>query len=554
MKFLKRFGLFVLLLLILLLGVLWFLPGPIIKFAVETGGSRALGAKVDLARAELQWFPTALTLNGLAVTNPSKPMFNAVVIDTIATEIDLWSAIGGRYYFDRIQVTGVAADQPRQSSGAIDTGKVASEPKSKLGLPGLDIPVPKEAIEKEKQLYQQKATEFKQELDRRKQRWQTILDELPDDQRRDELEARWEAVEDEKLLLKLKTAKELLEAVDDDYQRVKNSEREIRKEIDQMQAEYKELKSLADKSATEVVAKLGLSDSIIAQSTAALLDGVVEQQIKEALAYYKLMLAPILSSDEEEPEPAAEPLTEPQFLVRLVDLGGKFQWQKTTGELTGKMLDLSDAPQLHDQPAVINLGAIGDRLGKWSLAGKLDHRGAVSSDALTLNLTNFAVARFSLLNTEDMKLALKDSDLTLTSNMDVSAGTNLSGQFKARFADYTLDLTGPEQNSSWGKALTQALSTPKGLVLEGTLSGKVTAPKVKLRTNMDEVLKQALKSGLKQETDALKLQVRTELNAALTEQLTRVDGPVAEFEALVEKFKLKSEAYKALTDKLGVKL
>ena len=125
MKFFKRFGLIVLLLLILLLGVLWFLPGPLIKFAVETGGSRALGAKVDLAEAKLQWFPTALTLNGLAVTNPSKPMFNAVVIDTIATEIDLWSAIGGQYYFDRIEVTGVAADQPRQTSGAIDTGKVA---------------------------------------------------------------------------------------------------------------------------------------------------------------------------------------------------------------------------------------------------------------------------------------------------------------------------------------------------------------------------------------------------------------------------------------------
>jgi len=57
-----------------------FMIDGIIESQIEKHGTAAVGARVDLAAADLSFFPLGLTLSGLDITDPSAPMTNAASV------------------------------------------------------------------------------------------------------------------------------------------------------------------------------------------------------------------------------------------------------------------------------------------------------------------------------------------------------------------------------------------------------------------------------------------------------------------------------------------
>ena len=69
--------------------LLWFfLADLLVKRSIEKTGTRVVGAKVELAEADIHLFPLGITLKSLQVTNPDNPMSNAVEAGWIDFSLD----------------------------------------------------------------------------------------------------------------------------------------------------------------------------------------------------------------------------------------------------------------------------------------------------------------------------------------------------------------------------------------------------------------------------------------------------------------------------------
>jgi uncharacterized protein (TIGR03545 family) len=92
---------------------------PAVRRGVEAGGTAAVGAKVDLARAKVGVFDGHVTLGGLQVTNPNKPMTNLVEIEEMVFDVGILPALEKKIVIDTMAIRGMRFNTPRKTSGAL---------------------------------------------------------------------------------------------------------------------------------------------------------------------------------------------------------------------------------------------------------------------------------------------------------------------------------------------------------------------------------------------------------------------------------------------------
>lgn len=90
-----------------------------LKWAVESGGSATVGAKVDVARARLGLRDGHVALEGLQVTDPNAPMTNMVEVEELIFDAVLLPALERKVVIDSVAARGLRFGTPRPVSGAL---------------------------------------------------------------------------------------------------------------------------------------------------------------------------------------------------------------------------------------------------------------------------------------------------------------------------------------------------------------------------------------------------------------------------------------------------
>lgn len=528
MKLIKRLFLFLFVLLLLLVVALWVLPAPLIKWAIENLGSEAVGAKVDVDGVAFSWFPTSLTITGLAVTNPSQPMTNAVEFQSIATEVDVMELINGKVYLEQVLVDGIALDTPRQVSGALPDRPVAPADDSKFALPDLGLPDTSDLVAKEKALYQQRIDAFNKELDQRQQRWEGILKQLPDEQKLDQYEARWNEAKKGNVLDKLAKGKDIVKDLKKDIDALKSGEKQLKDEYAQLQQDYRQLSQLSDKSVDQIIKELGLSESVVANLGNQLLSGKVQQWVQMGEGYYRLLTGGESGVDEDSAaEQSTEPKTAPDFLVKLIRLSGPFIQGGREGTIDGEIRNLSDAPSLWADPVTININALGDALGAIKLTGLLAHQKAgAEEDNLALSVKSSRLQNLALSEGGSLGMMINQALLNFDAKASVKALSELNLNLNGVFSQLDMALM-EDGKEGWQNTLSKSLTSLKELTLNGSAKGPLQDPDLKISTNLNGIMKQALSAELKQQAAKLRSSVKGELDQSLQQQLAPVEGEVS---------------------------
>ena len=135
----------------------WLCIDFIVKTAIETVGTEAVGAKVELAGASVTLLPTSLTLKQLRITNPDAPMQNIVEVGNISAGIDSLELFGRRLVINEMDLSGLQFNTPRKSSGATSDQSTAGSDESIFDLggviPGMSLPDVDSLIGKEEQAF-----------------------------------------------------------------------------------------------------------------------------------------------------------------------------------------------------------------------------------------------------------------------------------------------------------------------------------------------------------------------------------------------------------------
>ena len=110
------------LVLLLVVGATILFLDPAVRRGIEAGGTAAVGAKVDLARAHVGILDGHVTLAGLQVTDPSAPMTNLVEADALVFDVGILPALSGKVVIDTVAARGIRFGTPRRTSGAMNSG------------------------------------------------------------------------------------------------------------------------------------------------------------------------------------------------------------------------------------------------------------------------------------------------------------------------------------------------------------------------------------------------------------------------------------------------
>lgn len=110
----------------------WLFKNPTAKWAVERGGTAAVGAKVDLAEAQVRIRDGSVRLRGLEVTNPAKPMENLIEVGELSLDVGILPALERKVIVDSAIARGIRFNTPRRTSGAIPKKTKEAEETSEL--------------------------------------------------------------------------------------------------------------------------------------------------------------------------------------------------------------------------------------------------------------------------------------------------------------------------------------------------------------------------------------------------------------------------------------
>jgi len=125
----------------------WLLLDLAVERAVEWAGTEIVGARVDLASADVSPGKGLVVLRGLEVTNPDKPMTNLVQSAEIVARVRMLPLLEKKVVIDTMAVRGVRFGTPRRTSGALEhpspttgrVGRAISEWANRIRLPPLNL-------------------------------------------------------------------------------------------------------------------------------------------------------------------------------------------------------------------------------------------------------------------------------------------------------------------------------------------------------------------------------------------------------------------------------
>ncbi len=510
----------------------WFAAGWLVKTAVEEGGSRVVGARVDLDSADVTFAPFGVRLHGLQVTNPEQPMENLVEIKSISANLELLKALMGQVIIDDLGATGVRFNTPRTTSGEIKKAvkpeteeKAEAEPALDLGAVKDKLPTVDEIMAREPLTTVTRAQELKSSVQQQRTDVDQAVAGLPTEERLTEYEARIKQLTSEKItgVDDLQKRKQELDKLKDD---IRNDKKAIEAARDRIRdaksvltAQYDGLKNAPREDLTRILERYGLDSSGAANITRLLFGDTAKKWLETAQSWY-LRIKDFMpaSSDDGAAEPPPPPRGSgrfvhfptanptPDFLVRRARLGTELP----LGNIDLQLADATHQPHILGRP--MTLKASGEKLpaaDKLTLNGVFDHiNPAASKDNVEWQVSGWKIADIALSKGGTLPMQLQSASVNVNGNLAL-AGEALNGAVDAKFLNAAWK---SDAKDGWAAQVAKTLAAINTFSLTGNVQGALNSPDISIKSDLDQQIKGAAKAQLKSQQAELeqKLKVRLE--------------------------------------------
>jgi uncharacterized protein (TIGR03545 family) len=134
-----------------------------------------------------------------------------------------------------------------------------------------------------------------------------------------------------------------------------------------------------------------------------------------------------------------------------------------------------------------------------------------SKDSVQWSVSGWQLENVSISKDADLPLTLTKANTNLSGKVEL-AGQNMIANIDAAFKN--TQWSSPAQEG-WAGRVTKTLASIQQFNLDGEIQGDLNAPKMSLRSDLDEQLKQAVAGQLKTAQAELEQKFKTRLNAEL---------------------------------------
>ena len=511
---------------------------PTLKWALVTGGESAVGAKVDVGELTTSLVDGQLVVKKLAIVNPQSPMKNILEATDSTMQLDMNALLHGRVVVTDGLVSGLQFDTDRESSGALaktasdtDTGPSVFDPllarADAMGEQWLNDLSDRLSVDVVDQLKSPMLA--KQLQDRWPQQYEGLRQQV------DSIRAQGKQLEAEIKAIKANPLRglEKLPALQQQVTQLQQEVKLVQQQIGNLpkQAEADRQAVLAARQQDEQFIRQQLQfDTLDGEGlTQTLLGKPVNDGLVTALGWIRWARDQIPAGSNDLKEHRGRGTTvvftppQPDYLVEQLQIEGSASVNGKSLQLTGMLTGVSDAPQLLDEPARLQLS--GSDALQWNVNIEIDRRDDTARDKLLLICPEWGMAQRTLGNADKLAIEMGEGVAQFKVELDLR-GDELSGE--VLFAQESLELTprlakSPSKNLS--AVLDGALAGVQRLEAKVSLTGTLEKPKVTIASDIGNQVaagfNASVKSLVQNRADGLLAKSREQVDAQLA-KLTKL--------------------------------
>jgi len=500
--------------------------------AIERAGTAAVGAKVELDKADVSISPLGVTLLGLKVTDPGAPMTNAFEVGRIAFLMDGPNALRRKVIIEEMSIEGVRLNTPRTTSGAVARTQGRTPLERLAELPSFVIPNVKEAFEKEKADLQslRLLTGAAADAGAMRTRWDGKLEELKAaadagryQKRYEELRAKAGKVSIGGLVGGAKDVVALQKEVRADIQTVAEAKKAFTADLAALKKAASDAPDAVRDDARRMVEKYSLTPSGLSNISRMLFGAKISASVRSALQWNE-RLSPFIERVKEQVKgrEVVKPLRAkgrnvrfredrplPDFLARLA----KVSVSLPQGAFAGRIDNLTSEQDVLGRPLEFSFSAEKLKgLRSVALEGMFDRVDpAARKDALSLKLLGYEARGVKLVESASLPLSLREglADLDVRATLEKGA---LSARITAGVRSARFEFEGAEARPGLAgrvdEAIRGALAGVTSLHLTAEVSGTPESFDLKLRSDVDEVLMAAVGALVREQMAGFEKDIR----------------------------------------------
>lgn len=525
------------------------------KWTFESAGSYAVGARVDIERLHVSYFPLALHMGHLEITNPSLPMTNIVEIDKVDFDLETRALLEKKWVINQVAFEGISVNTPRAKSGALAHPKkkttkseLTKELEAGLSHQWLDVQklLPKIDIPKLENLEAMKAYEkSKSDLAELQKKWADVIKGKPFDTDMKTLQkevAGLQATHIGKIsspqdLAKIQAAINNAQAVIVHAQALSQKVADQRKVLDSDMARVSGLpasiKAAGDRDCQRLIAPFSLKPLQQFNFGTAYLMAPIQKRVLpwtsrlETALYYKKKLAipsgPKLHGRDRGEDIFFETVhTYPKFWVKSVVISGRGK----QGEFVkGSVTNVASDQKFVGQPMIASVEA--EHLLHSDMKVSLSFSHADSS-AFSLIVSGVPLAKKKLSGSDKQHVDLETGVVGFSTKAQISHGVLMSDTVLAvdplEVKPYGFNADAWSADS----ILADVLGSIHRLDVSLKLSGPFKSLHMGIETNVDNVFKSALDKAVQKRLDQAKADVQKEIDHVIEDKQKEVDHLVAE--------------------------
>jgi uncharacterized protein (TIGR03545 family) len=522
-----------------------------VKWAVESAGTAAVGAKVDLARARVSFRDGNVRLEGLEVTDPSSPMTNLVEVEALVFDVGLLPALERKVVVDTAAARGIRFGTPRKVSGAVpqkpkeaeEASQVIEDFKRQIKIPPLELSTLTQTVNvgaisadslatlreaqhaiaysdtaRNKLLADLQAADPRPSIDSAK----ALADRLASANLRTiGLAGARQAVTDVRRTLRD------LGQIDD---RLKAFEAETRGNAAGLQDRLQAIPAARAADYAYARSLLRLPSFEVPSIGPQLFSDLIAEQLGSVLYWAERAerYVPPGLQRQTQPGPARvrasgttvlfpKEAVYPNFLMRLAELSLSLGGDgASAGNYTAQIVGLTSQPAVFGAPTTFALSRTAGQVGPTDIriAGLFDHRRQPVRDTLGARFSGITLPNFPLGGLGgQVQLGTGLSQLTLTRNGEALSGrwlwraprvTWVRDSARARPADARAAMV---EDALW-----RAMARVDSVEIEAVLGGTLRRPTMGVRTNIADAVANALRAQLGDEVRRAEQQVRARVD------------------------------------------
>jgi uncharacterized protein (TIGR03545 family) len=542
----------------------WLCIDWIVKAAIESVGTQAMGAKVELEAAELHLVPTSLTLTGLQITDPEALMSNLIVASKVEANLNTLQLFGRKVIAEEMTVSGLQFNTPRVTSGAIKSSPApdtewfdADELSFGGAIPGLSLPNVNEIVAQEKAKIKKNYDDINKDLKNLEQKWKQRLAQLPDKEKIEDYEKRIKKLKKGNFLEKLAGLKSIKKDIDKDRNQLKGLDDELENDLKKVESEIKRATQLPEQHINRVLADMGMGENAVDGIATGIMSGQIKQWLQQALSYIKPSDAK--SPEAEEVESGyvrgegfwvhfTQEQTVPEVLIRHALLDGEVSLSEQTIHFKGEANDLTHQPDQWHKPATFNISGRSDQKASIVVNATLDHRANHSKDLVDFQITDLPLSNHALSSSPELTVLAEQALANIKGTMSLIE-QDIDLTIDSKFSEVDLQVSS-EKSSTMTSVMIDTLQSVKGFDLGLTLKGPAQSPKVDVQSDLNGLLSKAVGESIKKEGQALKAKLTKQLKEQLAPELQQLTQHGGALSTIDEQLGLKQSELKKLTKKL----